>query len=133
MENRLQFHHVGTLVDNMDDAIKHYSELFGHENISPVIVIGSQNVNVCFVKMADESFIELVESCSDESVVARLLKKRVTYYHIGYKVDNITATVSELERLDYRPMEYFYSEAFEGKRCIFLFSPDTHLIELIER
>ncbi|KAF0195968.1 MAG: hypothetical protein FD166_2695 [Bacteroidetes bacterium] len=133
MENRLQFHHVGTLVDNMDDAIKHYSELFGPDNISPVIAIGSQNVNVCFVKMADESFIELVESCSEDSVVARLVKKRVTYYHIGYKVDNITATVSELEQMDYRPMEYFYSEAFEGKRCIFLFSPDTHLIELIEK
>jgi methylmalonyl-CoA/ethylmalonyl-CoA epimerase len=133
MENRLQFHHVGTLVDNMVDAVKHYSELFGPESISPVIAVVSQNVNVCFVKMADESFIELVESCSDESVVARLLKKRVTYYHIGYKVDNITATVSELEQMDYRPMEYFYSEAFEGKRCIFLFSPDTHLIELIER
>ncbi|MBK6346048.1 MAG: VOC family protein [Bacteroidales bacterium] len=133
MENRLQFHHVGTLVENMADAISHYTDLFGPESVSPVIAIGSQQVNVCFVKMANESYIELVESCGEESVVSKMVKKKVTYYHIGYKVDNITSTVSELEQMDYRPMDYFHSEAFEGKRCIFLFSPDMHLIELIEK
>ena len=124
---------MGTLVDNMESAILHYSALFGESSISRVICVESQQVNVCFVRMVDESYIELVEPYSEESVVYKLLKKRVTYYHIGYKVEDIVSTVAELEEMEYRPMEYFYSEAFEGKRCIFLFSPDAHLIELIER
>ncbi len=133
MNHPLYFHHVGTVVDNMASAIKNYSDLFGPDSISAIIKVESQKVNVCFVRMADESFIELVEPYSEESVVFKLLKKRVTYYHIGYKVDDITATATELEQMDYKPMEYFFSEAFEGKRCLFLFSPEAHLIELIEK
>ncbi|MFH1119577.1 MAG: VOC family protein [Bacteroidota bacterium] len=133
MDNKLCFHHVGVLVDDIGNAVKHYSDLFGENSISRIIKVESQKVNVCFVRVADESFIELVEPYSEESVVSKLQKKRVTYYHIGYKVESITDAVSELEQMEYRPMEYFFSEAFEGKRCIFLFSPDAHLIELIEK
>ncbi|MHC1775966.1 MAG: VOC family protein [Lentimicrobium sp.] len=133
MNHQLYFHHVGTIVENMASAIKSYSDLFGISNISDIIKVESQKVNVCFVRIADMSFIELVEPYSEESVVFKLLKKRVTYYHIGYKVDDIVATAAELEQLDYKPLEYFYSEAFEGKRCLFLFSPDAHLVELIEK
>lgn len=133
MNHKLFFHHVGTVVENMAISIKNYSDLFGTDSISDIIKIESQKVNVCFVRMAEESFIELVEPYSEESTVFKLLKKRVTYYHIGYKVDDIAATAAELEQLNYKPMEYFFSEAFEGKRCLFLFSPDAHLIELIEK
>jgi hypothetical protein len=34
--------------------------------------------------------------------------------------------------MNYKTLDIFDSEAFEGKRCVFLFSPEAHLIELIE-
>lgn len=132
MKALLIFHHVGTLVDDMENAVTNYKNIFGQNCASPVIYIESQKVSVCFIRIADNSFIELVQSRSEDSKVFNLLKKRVTYYHIGYKTDDIEVAVAELEEMGFRAMEYFYSEAFEGKRCIFLFSPEAHLFELIE-
>lgn len=132
MNNKLIFHHVGTLVEDMESARLHYADIFGPDSISHVISVKSQKVNVCFVKVGEQSYIELVAPYSEDSVVSGMIKKRVTYYHIGYKVSDIESAVAELEAIEYRPMEYFFSEAFEGKRCIFLFSPDMHLFELIE-
>jgi methylmalonyl-CoA/ethylmalonyl-CoA epimerase len=131
--NTLKYHHVGLLVESIEESIEHYSALFGKFNVSDIFVIQSQKVKVCFVKNAHDSYIELVQPLGEDSVVAKLLKKRMSYYHLGYKVANIENAVTELEQLNYKPMEYFNSEAFNGKRCIFLFTPETHLIELIEQ
>lgn len=131
--SRLTFHHVGLLVDSIENSIVHYSELFGRTNISKIISIETQKVKVCFVKISAESYIELVEPVSEDSFVFKLLKKRTSYYHIGYEVADISSTVSKLEQLNYKPLDFFNSEAFEGKRCVFLFSPEAHLIELIEQ
>ncbi len=131
--NTFQYHHVGLLVESIEESMVHYNALFGSNNISEVFVIQSQKVKVCFVKNAPDSYIELVQPFGDDSIVAKLLKKRISYYHLGYKVTNIENAVAELELLNYKPMQYFNSEAFDGKRCIFLFTPETHLIELIEQ
>lgn len=128
----LKFHHVGLLVDDLEFSIRHYSDLFGETNISKVYKINSQKVNVCFVKVGDGSYIELVEPCGEDSVVYKLLKKRISYYHIGYKVTDILDEVKKLEALNYKAMDFFNSEAFNGGKCIFLFTPEAHLIELIE-
>lgn len=128
----LTFHHLGLLVEKISFSVQHYSELFGTENISKVYRIDSQKVNVCFVKIGNDSYLELVEPLGEDSPVFRLLKKRMSYYHIGYKVSNIIATISKLESMNYKTLEVFDSEAFDGKKCVFLFTPEAHLIELIE-
>ena len=128
----LAFHHVGLLVESIDEALIHYTALFGSKNMSAIFTIESQKVKVCFVKNAENSFIELVQPLNEESIVYKLLKKKITYYHLAYTVKDIEATVLFLEELNYKPLEYFKSEAFNNRRCIFLFSPDTSLIELIE-
>jgi hypothetical protein len=120
-------------VDNIENSAEHYSGLFGKDNVSSIVSVESQKVKVCFVKIGDGSYIELVQPLSEESVVYKLLKKKVSYYHIAYKVEDIPAAVARLEEMNYKPLEFFNSEAFEGKRCIFLFSPDAHLIELVEQ
>jgi len=132
IESRLLFHHVGVLVVSMHEARMQYARLFGEEHVSAVIEIDSQKVRVCFVRIGEGSFLELVESMDATSKVAGMLKRQTTYYHVGYKVDDIEKAVDEMQALNYKPGEYFFSEAFNGKRCIFLFSPQAHLIELIE-
>lgn len=128
----LRFHHIGLLVENIEKSIVNYSQLFGKSNISEVFEVHPHKVKVCFVEMATSGYIELVEPVGDDSVVSKLLKKKVSYYHIGYRVSHISSVVGRLEALNYKAMEYFSSEAFGGKKCIFLFSPEAHLIELIE-
>jgi methylmalonyl-CoA/ethylmalonyl-CoA epimerase len=128
----LVFHHTGILVENIEEAIGNYAEIFGESNVSQVYSIKSQNVKVCFIGMPNSVYVELVQPLSENSVVYKLLKKNMSYYHIGYTVADIEEEVEKLKVLNYKPLEYFNSEAFEGNRCIFLFSPDAHLIELIQ-
>ena len=128
----LRLHHIGIAVSSIDEAAASYKQVFGEQSISPVYHISTQQVNVCFVDIGSGSFLELVESTAEDSGIHRLRKKGHTYYHLGYLTKEIEHTVEQLSALHYKPMEYFHSEAFNGKRCIFLFSPDAHLIELIE-
>ncbi len=128
----LVFHHIGVLVENIDDSILHYSEIFGKKNISGIVNESSQKVKTCLVKISPETYIELVQPTHSDSSVNNLLKKRISYYHLAYKVKNIQRAVDRLCALNYKPLEYFDSCTFGGKKCIFLFTPEAHLIELIE-
>lgn len=130
---KLTFHHIGIAVNSIEEAVENYKNLFGAESISAVYPITSQLVNVCFVNMGNGSFIELVEATFEDSSIHRLRKKGYTYYHMAYLTPHIEQSVEELIALNYKAMEFFNSEAFAGKRCIFLFSPEAHLIELIEQ
>ena len=130
--NKLIYHHTGIIVNNIKDSILHYSAVFGSESVSEIYTVTSQDVKVCFIKNGQESYIELVESISEDSPVNKMLKKKISYYHIAYKVDNISNSINDLENLNYKSLGVFNSEAFNGKKCGFLFNPDGHLIELIE-
>ncbi|WP_420316469.1 VOC family protein [Ekhidna sp.] len=127
-----KFHHTGLMVKSISDCIHHYSKVFGVESISRVYEIDSQKVNVVFIKNGAECYLELVEPWGEESSSYNLLKKHISYYHIAYQVSDINESVAYLESLNYKALELFTSEAFDGRSCIFLFSPEAHLIELIE-
>jgi methylmalonyl-CoA epimerase len=130
---QFKFHHIGLFVKDLDEAIKNYTLLFGSENISEIYIIASQNVKECFVKNGVNSYIGLVAEHLENSVVKNFTKKGIGYYHIAYKVENINTAVTQLEKINYKTLKPFNSEAFSGKQCVFLFTPDGHLIELIEK
>lgn len=127
----LTFHHTGLLTENLEETASHYAEIFGPQAVSAVYFVQSQQVKVCFVQVGADAFIELVQPVSEDSVVSNLLKKRISYYHTGYKVKDLSRAIERLEQLHYKAMTPFASEAFEGKSCVFLLSPEGTLIELI--
>ena len=129
---KLTYHHTALLVNDMDEAIQHFKEIFGSEQISPVYTVSTQKVRICFVRNGKDTFIELVEPATDDSPVINLIKKKHSYYHLGYKVKNIKKQLEILEKLNYKVLEAYKSEAFNGNTCVFLFTPQGHLIELIE-
>lgn len=129
----LIYHHTGLIVSSIKESLEHYTAVFGEENISEVFTVTTQNVKVCFVKNGIESYIELVESIDDSSPVNRMLKKKISYYHLAYKVVSINKAIKQLEEVNYKSFELFSSEAFNGRKCCFLFNPDGHLIELVEK
>lgn len=130
--DNFKFHHIGLVVRDMNEAISHYALLFGRDNISEIFVLESQKVMECFVKNGTDSYIGLVSPVGTDSIVNNLIKKGISYYHIAYKVKNINDSIKILENINYKTLETFNSEAFGGKSCVFLYTPDAHLIELIE-
>jgi len=127
----LTAHHIGCLTENMAHSISHYQTM-GFTNISSVYLIASQKVNVCFVEIKNGFYLELVEFLPDNTSLKRMFKNSNPYYHIGYLVQDISATIQLLQAQDFRLISQFNSEAFNGKFCAFLYSPEMHLVELIE-
>jgi catechol 2,3-dioxygenase-like lactoylglutathione lyase family enzyme len=128
----LVFHHVGCLVDDIDEALEGYKGVFPVEHVSEKIFVSTQGVYVCFVEMRDKGYIELIQSANEDSIVARLKKKGISYYHIGYTVQDFDAALKDLDERYYKLVNVFHSEAFGQKRCAFMYTPDGQLIELIE-
>ncbi|MBI3511393.1 MAG: VOC family protein [Bacteroidetes bacterium] len=128
----LEFHHVGCIVESIDASVALHLESNGGK-ISEKFHITSQKVTVCFAELAPGIHIEFVQADETGSVIDGLKKKHTTYYHLGYKVADFDKAVAQLESTDHKVLSIFSSEAFLGKRCAFLFTPDMRLIELIEK
>ncbi|HSZ71445.1 MAG TPA: VOC family protein [Cytophagaceae bacterium] len=128
-----ELHHTGCLVESIKESIDLYRTIFGEDKVSSVVDVSSQGVKVCFVETAPNVFLELIEPSSEDSVVARLLKKNVRYYHVAYLTENFDQDIVSLTEQYSKHLNTFYSEAFQGKRCAFLYLPDGSLIELIEK
>jgi len=121
----LTFHHTGLLVKSIEKSLEHYSKIFGLKNISKTYNVQSQGVKVCFIKNGVGSYLELVEPVGEDSIVAKMLKKRLSYYHIAYTVKDIADSIKTLEAENYKANEVFNSEAFNNRKCVFLFTPDA--------
>lgn len=128
----LEFHHIGCIVDDIDASVMLHQQVHSGK-VSPKILIASQEVIVCFAELSDGTYLEFVQAAGDNSVINGLKKKKVSYYHLGYKVNDFETTIAGLENLDYKLLGTFNSEAFQGKRCSFMLTPDLRLIELIEK
>lgn len=123
-------HHIGCLVQNIEESTAYYREI--HPRISAPMFIESQGVRVCFVDTGTGVSVELVEPTDDGSVVNKLLRRGIVFYHLGYLVNNFDEQLADLSGKNYKLIHEFRSEAFEGRRCAFLTSPLAHLIEIIE-
>ena len=130
LQQKLTLHHIGILVNSIEEATGAYREL--DARISQPVAIASQSVRVCFVDMDSSVAIELIEPTA-KGVSQDLLKRGITYYHLGYLVPKFDSALEDLAELNYVHLQTFHSEAFEGRRCAFLMSPVLHLIEIIEQ
>lgn len=126
----LRFHHVGCVVASIPLAIEAYRPLA--RSVSQVFTIAEQGVRVCFVEIAPGMHAELVEPAEGESAVGRLLKKRISFYHLAFLTTGLDSSIEDLSAQGYVHLNTFRSEAFGMRRCAFLASPVAHLVELIE-
>lgn len=129
----LVFHHTGLLVKNIEDSVLYYRKLFGPNSASNIYDIESQKVKVCFITIGKDCYLELVEPFEGNSDFNTMFKRGITYYHNGYTTTAFDAMLQSLLEKDFRLLNTFNSEAFNGKRCSFLISKKMHLFELIEK
>jgi catechol 2,3-dioxygenase-like lactoylglutathione lyase family enzyme len=128
----LRFHHIGCLTEDIERSIASYSELFGFNRISRIFNISDQEVKVCFIETSPDTFLELIEPTGVNPTLRKLIKSNNLYYHIGYLTPEIESAIESFIKKDFKLVNTFHSEAFQNRKCAFLYSPDMHLIELIQ-
>lgn len=125
-------HHIGYLVKNMEKSIKQM-EMLGYELCSEIVYDKYRDIDICFMKNCGY-VIELIQSKSEASVVAKLQKKiGVSPYHICYTTQDINKDIQMLRNMGYIPMgEAQTAPAIGGGMAAFLFQPHIGILELIE-
>ena len=134
-ENKMKIHHIGIVVDNIQNSLGEFSKFIKFDEITIPTLVGSQKVNVCFMKIG-ELRIEFIEPINDESPVKKALEKGGGFNHICFEVDNLSEKINEIVekggRLIVSPVE-----GFEGRQIAFVLlnmkKTNLNLVELVER
>jgi len=133
-ENKMKIHHIGIVVNNIQDSLGEFSKFIKFDETTIPTLIGSQKVNVCFMKI-DELRIEFIEPVGNESPVKKFLEKGGGFNHICFEVNNLSETINEIVekggRLIVSPVE-----GFEGRQIAFVLlnmkKTNLNLVELVE-
>jgi len=132
-EPRFRPHHLGIAVDELDTAIRFYTESLDFDLLSGPFDDPVQKVSVCFIGSADSGRIELVAPLDKESPVNRYLTKEIGAYHICYEVSDLNQAVQDLAAQGCLSLgQPVPAVAFAGRRIAWLFTPTRHLLELLE-
>jgi methylmalonyl-CoA/ethylmalonyl-CoA epimerase len=105
----LRIHHLGVAVENLDEAVETYEQLFG-ATVEHRATVEDQGVEAASVRLG-ESRVELLASLGDETPVGKFLAKRGQgMHHVAFEVVDLPAALGELldggvELIDDAPRE----------------------------
>lgn len=125
--------HVAIVVEDIDEALRFWRDALGLE-LHQIEEVPDQESVVAFLPVGDGE-IELVKPTSQNSGVARYLKKRGPgIHHICFEVDDIQATLEQLKSHDVRLIHEAALTGTGGKKFAFIHPASTNgvLVELYE-
>jgi methylmalonyl-CoA/ethylmalonyl-CoA epimerase len=131
----MRFHHIGYAVSSirryLDDFLV---PMFRPVRVTSPITDPGQRVTVCFVEMVGGTVIELVEPLGPGSPLDSIIgSKRGGVYHLCYEVDDLDAELKRFRSKRCLPLaKPVPAVAFEGRRIVFLLTPEHDLLELVE-
>ena len=129
----MRIHHLGIAVESLEKAVAIFELLLGRPPDSRE-EIKDQKVRVAGFQVA-ESRIELLEASSPDSPIARFISKRGPgIHHLTLTVDDLQATLSDLDRRGIRLVDRTPRMGAGGESIAFLHPSSTAniLIELLE-
>ena len=132
----MRFHHVGYATANIDRFVEDFFRpVFAPLAISDKISDPIQRVTVCFARMQGEMLIELVEPFGENSPVDSVIgSSRGGVYHLCYEVEDLDRELVRCRQNRCMPVSRpVPAAAFDGRRIVFLLTPQRDLIELVER
>ena len=91
----MKLHHVGIVVPKIKDSLGELTKYLKFETIGIPTLIGSQKVNVCFLKIG-ESYLELIEPATDDSPVSDFVKQGGGFHHLCFEVKDIHKKIDEM-------------------------------------
>jgi len=129
----MKLHHIGIVVPKIQDSIGELVKFLKFDTIGIPTLIGSQKVNVCFLKMGSIN-LELIEPAEKNSPVDSFLSEGGGFHHLCFEVHDINQKINELEkngaRLVVKPVT-----GFENRLIAFLYlnmkNTNCNLIELV--
>jgi len=130
----MKIHHIGIVVNNIQESLGEFSKFVKFDEITIPTLVGSQKVNVCFMKIG-ELRIEFIEPVGNKSPVKKFLEKGGGFNHICFEVNNLSETINEIiekgGRLIISP-----TVGFEGRQIAFVLlnmkKTNLNLVELAE-
>ncbi len=128
-----EVHHIGIVVDDIEEAKKTYEQVFGTQ-VQAAFNVEAFSAKVAFLPVKN-TYIELVQPTNPEDGLGKFLKRGGGMHHICYEVEDIAAVLEELKRKNIRTVsgEPCYTPCFE--KTLFLHPKDTGniLVELVEK
>ncbi|MEM6833179.1 MAG: methylmalonyl-CoA epimerase [Pseudomonadota bacterium] len=104
-----RMNHVGVAVPSMDEAIKHYREVLGAEQICQPFDMPAQGVKVAFIETPGQdgtqgTQVELIEPLGEDSPIHGFIEKNPLggQHHICYEVPDIQAAKADFENIGLR-------------------------------
>lgn len=131
----VRFHHVGYAVADIESYLEDFMRpLFSPVSVSEPVEDPIQRVRVCFVEMQGGTVIELVAPLGDDSPLKPFIgSKRGGLYHLCYEVQDLDEAIALYRSKRCMPLgKPVPAAAFNGRRILFLMTPQRDLIELLE-
>lgn len=131
----MKFHHIGVVVPNIQKSLEEIIQFLNFENVGIPMLVDSQKVNVCFLKMG-KSYLELIEPATENSPVSNFAKVGGGFHHICFEVEDINKEIEKLVnkggRIIVKPIK-----GFENRLIAFVMlnmkNTKCNLIELAEK
>ena len=131
----MQLHHVGIVVRNIQESLGELTKFLDFKETTIPALVGSQKVNVCFLKTADV-YLELIEPVEDNSPVKKFAESGGGFHHLCFEVDDIVLELEEMRKKDARIIVE-PTDGFDGRLIAFVMlnmeNTNCNLIELVER
>ncbi len=129
----LKLHHIGIVVQNINESLGEISNFLSFESTSLPTLVGSQKVNICFLK-TNSVYIELIEPVDPDSPIISFVKEGGGFHHLCFEVDDIQQEIDKMvkkgARLVVAPVK-----GFEDRLIAFLMlnmkKTKCNLIELV--
>ena len=129
----LKLHHIGIVVQDINESLGEISNFLSFESTSLPTLVGSQKVNICFLK-TNNVYIELIEPADPDSPIISFVKEGGGFHHLCFEVDDIQQEIDKMvkngARLVVAPVK-----GFEDRLIAFLMlnmkKTKCNLIELV--
>lgn len=128
-----KINHVAIVVEQIEDALSFWRDGLGLE-IKQVKDVPEQNSRVAFLPLG-ESEIELVEPISNDSGIARFLKKRGPgMHHVCLEVEDIEEILDHITSKGFKVINEIPLIDEDGRKYLFVHPKSTNgvLVELYE-
>ena len=130
----LKLHHIGIVVQNINESLREISNFLSFESTSLPTLVGSQKVNICFLK-TNSVYIELIEPADPDSPITSFIKDGGGFHHLCFEVDNLTLEIDKMVKMGAR-LVVAPVNGFEDRSIAFLMlnmeKTKCNLIELVE-
>ena len=122
--------HIGIVVPNIKQSIKHYENIFGVTS-SAIVVSEAQKVKISFIEFSNIK-IELIQPLDLTSPINNFLNKNPNggLHHLGIEVNDINKNYKIAQELNLEPIDK-PSKGYHGKLLFFL-HPKKMMNTLIE-